>query len=290
MTTSQPAPNKPRPAPSNLTLRIVTALIGGPLVLVLTYIDGWWFAAAAAAIAAIAILELYALGRNRDLQGQALVGVPAVVGLATLVAAGRADLLAAALLLAAAGSALAALADRAPRSRRVYRALVTLAGVIYIGLPSAYLVALRELPEGFTWLLLVLAITWGTDSLAFAGGRLWGKRLLAPRISPKKTVEGAVIGTLGGAFLGALWLLANDRLLPELLPLLVIGPPAAVAGDLFESRIKRFFHAGDSHLSGFNLIPGHGGVLDRIDSLSWVTTLCWAYFQVSGLAARLAGV
>ena len=290
MTTGQPAFNQRRPTPSNLTLRVITALVGGPLVLALVYVNGWWFAVAAAGVAAVAILELYALGRDRDIQGYAGVGVPAVMILVALSAAGRPDLLPAVLLLAAAGAALAALRGRARNLKRRSRALVTLAGVFYIGLPSAFLVALRAQPEGLTWLVLVLAITWGTDTLAFVGGRLWGRHRLAPRISPKKTVEGAIIGALGGALLGALWLALNDRLLPELLPLLVIGPPAAIAGDLFESWIKRFFHAGESHLAGFNPIPGHGGVLDRIDSLIWVVTLGYSYFQLLGGIGRLGGV
>jgi phosphatidate cytidylyltransferase len=156
-------------------------------------------------------------------------------------------------------------------------------GLVYVGLPSAFLITLRALPQGFNWLVLVLALTWATDTFAYIGGRLWGRHKLAPRISPKKTVEGAVVGMIGGLVSGSLWAAIAGLLTPALLPLLVLGPPAAVLGDLFESRLKRFFHAGDSHLLGLNLIPGHGGVLDRIDSLIWVVTLAYIYVHITGI-------
>ncbi len=69
---------------------------------------------------------------------------------------------------------------------------------------------------------------------------------------------------------------------PATLALALFLPPLAVLGDLFESWMKRYFHAGDSHIAGLNLLPGHGGVLDRTDSLVWVTTLCYLYLIIVG--------
>ncbi len=277
------APNKQEQNLSNLTVRAITAFIGGPLALLVVYIGGWLLFGVLAALAAVALLEFYVLGRDRQIPGSALVGVPALVGILFIFGARQY----AALLLVLLAAALAAFVvdslRRVPRPGS--RALVTAAGLVYVALPSACMLGVRALPDGFNWLVLVLLLTWGTDTFAYFGGRLWGTHALAPRISPKKTVEGAVTGVVGGFVCGLLWAWATGLLSAALLPLLLLSPPVAVLGDLFESRIKRFFHAGDSHLAGLNLIPGHGGVLDRIDSLIWVVTLSYAYLRLTGIPA-----
>jgi len=120
--------------------------------------------------------------------------------------------------------------------------------------------------DGPGWLLLALMVVWGTDTGAYFAGRAFGKRKLAPRISPNKTVAGLV----GGAVLGVLvavigaWIL--DTPLPQL-PLVALVALLAVlfsvVGDLFESLLKRHVNVKDSG----NLIPGHGGLMDRMDSV-----------------------
>ena len=77
--------------------------------------------------------------------------------------------------------------------------------------------------------------------------------------------------------------LAADSLRPILIPMVAIGPLLAVGGDLFESAMKRFFRVKDSYVAGFNLFPGHGGVLDRIDALVWVTSWVFLYLHVAGI-------
>lgn len=265
---------------SNLAIRLITALIGGPLVLAVAYVGGWLFVGVVAALAAVALLEFYVLGRDRQTPGNAVVGVPTVLAMLITFQAGMDALLVVLLPVAAVTAYGVEYLRRTPPELRLYRVLATVAGLVYVGLPSAFLIGVRALPDGLNWLVLVFLLTWGTDTFAYVGGRLWGKHLLAPRISPKKTVEGAVVGLTGGFICGLVWAVATGLLTPSVLPLLVLSPPAAVLGDLFESRIKRFFHAGDSHLAGFNIIPGHGGVLDRIDSLIWVVTLAFAYLNV----------
>ncbi len=153
---------------------------------------------------------------------------------------------------------------------------------MYSGLPPAFIILIRALPDGLLWMFLIFALTWGTDTFAYLGGRMWGKHLLAPSISPKKTVEGAVVGVIGGFILGLFTIVASQKVTPILIILVLIAPPLAVVGDLFESRLKRYFHVGDSHLNGFNIIPGHGGVLDRTDALIWVVTLFYIYFLLIG--------
>lgn len=141
-------------------------------------------------------------------------------------------------------------------------------GALYIGILGAYLVLLRFLPEGGSWLIIASAITACSDSGAYFIGKAIGKNKLCPNISPNKTVEGAVGGAfcgLAGAVLFALWLLpeVNWLFLTGAAILLAI---AGIAGDLTESIIKRGTATKDSG----HCLAGHGGILDRVDSLLFV--------------------
>ncbi|MCS6846663.1 MAG: phosphatidate cytidylyltransferase [Anaerolineae bacterium] len=147
---------------------------------------------------------------------------------------------------------------------------VSFAGGFYLGWTGGHLAELIVLPpDGRWWLALTLATLWSADSMAYAFGRLLGKHKLAPAISPGKTWEGYIAGviasTLAGVILG--------RFAPFGMPVgaivgVLVGALSPL-GDLIESMIKRQAHAKDSG----NLIPGHGGVFDRIDSLLWASVV-----------------
>ncbi len=141
---------------------------------------------------------------------------------------------------------------------------LTLAGAFYIGWMAVHMVMLRALPHGLAWTAIALLGTWGTDSGAYLAGKTWGRCALAPKISPKKTWEGAVGGFLTGT---AITVLLAHQWIGLPLPLATacgfLIAIAAILGDLIESWIKRQVQAKDSS----HIIPGHGGVLDRIDSL-----------------------
>ena len=162
----------------------------------------------------------------------------------------------------------------------------TLLGVLYVGLLSSYFFLLRDLPgqaggrpqDGGWVLLTVLIITWVYDTGAYGVGLLWGKHPLMPRISPRKSIEGAA----GGLFWAMLAALLLSRLFfTELLSLrdfLVIALIAGLIGplgDLTESLIKRDAEAKDT--SG--ILPGHGGVLDRFDSLLFIVPAVYWYLR-----------
>lgn len=153
------------------------------------------------------------------------------------------------------------LADRGEVTMRLG---VGVFGAVYIGAPLGLLVALRELPHGAAAVTNVIVGTWTFDTFSYFGGRLWGSHAVAPRTSPKKTVEGLAVGfvcgTLAVAFAGVYmdWLSVGDSLI---LGALICG--AAYLGDLFESLIKRDAGVKDSG----SLLAGHGGVLDRFDAL-----------------------
>jgi phosphatidate cytidylyltransferase len=150
-------------------------------------------------------------------------------------------------------------------------------GVFYLGTLTAPLAILqRDAPAGRIWVLLAIALTFGNDTGAYFAGRAFGRHKLYPTVSPKKTVEGAVGGLVAGLVVMfvaratfAPWLTVRDCLLVAI-PAAVVGP----IGDLVESLVKRACGVKDSG----RLIPGHGGILDRIDALLFVAA--WVYVYV----------
>lgn len=146
---------------------------------------------------------------------------------------------------------------------------VSLMGILYIGTGFHSFTQLRE--TSLHLLFLILFVIWTTDSGAYLIGRKIGKRKLAPLISPNKTVEGSLGGIVSALAVAAVYLLLVPNDLPfwTMLALSVVFSIAGQLGDLVESAIKRYYDVKDSG----NLLPGHGGVLDRFDSLIFVMTL-----------------
>ena len=160
------------------------------------------------------------------------------------------------------------------------RAAAAVAGAVYVGAPLGLLVAIHA-RAGWKVTLLLLATVVVSDTAQYYAGRAFGRRKLAPVISPKKTVEGAIGGLVAGAAITPLlyrlvdpgapvWLIALLGLL-----IAIIG----IVGDLFESLLKRAAGIKDSS----NLIPGHGGILDRIDALLFVFPTYYLFLHYAGL-------
>lgn len=153
-----------------------------------------------------------------------------------------------------------------------------LAAVAYVALPFAALIALRLDGAGLQWTALAFLVTFATDTSAYAVGRAVGRSKLAPSISPGKTWEGAVGGLVGAAAAAAALVAILDGIESRLLPAITLGLGVGVvaqAGDLLESKVKRLADAKDSG----RLIPGHGGLLDRLDSLLPVFPLVYVVAQ-----------
>jgi phosphatidate cytidylyltransferase len=153
---------------------------------------------------------------------------------------------------------------------------MTVASALYLGFMLSHFVALRERPDGLRWIILAFAVTWAIDAAAFFAGRFFGKHTWWPRLSPKKTWEGLI----GGSIAGILTALVAGHYLVGLglwagLLLGILAAVFAPAGDLAISLFKRTAGAKDTG----QLIPGHGGVLDRLDSLLFVVPLV-TYFAV----------
>ena len=154
-------------------------------------------------------------------------------------------------------------------------------GLLYLPLPFAFIALLYRLEHGVAWMLLIMAAAWLGDTGAYFAGRAFGKTKLFPRVSPKKTVEGAI----GGLFAAVAGVCAVKALgIPELpwvhaVILGVILDIAGVTGDLVESMFKRALGVKDSG----RIMPGHGGLMDRVDSLLYTAPLAWIYAWLLGL-------
>ena len=171
------------------------------------------------------------------------------------------------------GAATLALASKRGMADALPSGAVSAGGLLFIAWPLSYLVRLHALAPKF--LLFVLVLVWAGDSAAFVVGKLMGRHLLAPAISPKKTWEGAVAnvaGTILAAYVFSKWM---PRLSSYLLVLAVLVSVAGQIGDLFESAWKRGAGVKDSG----SLLPGHGGILDRIDALLLAVPVVWWYFS-----------
>jgi phosphatidate cytidylyltransferase len=158
-----------------------------------------------------------------------------------------------------------------------------LAGSVYLGHLGAYFIHLRALPQGHYWLLTALILVWLSDVGSFFVGSCWGKHKLMPRLSPQKSWEG-YFGNLGSALLGSFllaWLAARFNWLVPLWKFVLLGlviGGITPFGDFFVSMIKRIAGVKDTG----NLIPGHGGVLDRIDSWIWAVVLSYYCVVIFG--------
>jgi phosphatidate cytidylyltransferase len=150
---------------------------------------------------------------------------------------------------------------------------ITLGGIFYLGWIGAYLISLRNLPEGKWWFLVALPAVWLADTGAFFIGRRFGRHTLSPILSPKKTWEGylagIITGVLGASLLGTLWGFGagvGSAITPWRSAVLgFILAVLAPLGDLGESMVKRQAGVKDSG----SLLPGHGGMFDRVDSWLW---------------------
>jgi phosphatidate cytidylyltransferase len=169
---------------------------------------------------------------------------------------------------------------RPPFTVTVDWALVV-AGAVYLGLGTRYLLRLRALPMGFAWTLITLFIVWISDTAAYFVGRAWGEHKIAPAISPGKSWEGytaqVISGMLSGGIMVALWPILG--LMPVNVPVwqgVVLGALVSILsplGDFFVSMIKRESGVKDTS----RLIPGHGGVLDRLDTPLWAGILAFVF-------------
>ena len=257
-----------------LAQRVASAAAGIPIIVLLIWAGGGWYAGAASLIVLIAAdefqaphhggrapLALVAAGLAAALPAGAFVGLDWVVWFTV-------------------GGVLIPLAWvtlRADPATALNDWTWAVAGLLYVGLLGSHIVLLRELDNGRDWVLLAVFGTFAVDTSAYFVGRAVGRQKLAPAISPGKTVEGTLGGLAGGfaAVVLANYLLGIRLEAALIVPLAGLLPIAAVLGDLAESILKRGMHVKDAG----HVIPGHGGFLDRLDSLLFTFPVVY-YFVI----------
>jgi phosphatidate cytidylyltransferase len=265
-----------------LAQRLLTAAVGIPIIAGVILLGGPVYDAVAAGVLATAALEFCVItaadGDPRPLWRPLPYELLAPLGAAALAvfASEGDDDWTGPLAIAVASSLVLLMALRLPVRPQPHWLCVP-AAVLYIGFLGSHLVLLRNLDGGGEWVFLAILSTWAADTFAYGAGRAFGRRKLAVRISPGKTLEGTAAGLLGGwasviviaEVLGLPMSFGEEALLGALLP------AAAVIGDLVESHIKRGAGVKDTS----ELVPGHGGFLDRLDSLLFTAPLVY-YFAI----------
>jgi len=279
-----------------LRWRLLVAAAALPPVLALVYVGGWPLCLLLVAAAIVGTTELRALFDAAGIPAfwpAAFAAAPLLVLDAQWPELGLARFVAAAALVA--GLVWAVLQEVEP-ARAVVGWGATLAASLYLGLPLGLALSLRTrdeavgtalalgplaLSRGVLWLVLALLLAWACDTAAYAVGRALGRRPFFQRISPRKTLEGTVAGVVAAAAVG-LAVGPSVGLAPAYsVALGVVGGVGAVFGDLAESLLKRAGRAKDSG----QLFPGHGGLLDRLDSLLFVFVVVY----YGGELARAVG-
>ncbi len=288
----------------NTLARLATAVVGIPILLWMLYWAPWWvfpaFCLLAIVRAAHELLRMTMVG-TPILYGWGIVASMslALASLATLLvgtnvpehfalfaalgvpeggAYGVALGALASITAVTAISVLLPLAHPEPNDRAGVRLAWLVAGPMYVGLLLAAIPGLFLVSNG-TWVVLAMALAWGSDTGAYFAGRFFGKHKLAPTISPAKTVEGAIGGLVSSVFfavIGSLFFLPDLPLL-HAVPLAIVANVLGQAGDLVESLIKRSTGVKDSG----SILPGHGGLLDRIDALLFTAVSCLVYVLLS---------
>jgi phosphatidate cytidylyltransferase len=260
---------------SSFLSRLVVVAIGAPIVLGALWLGGWWLFALVALGSLVALHEFYAMARPMRplvlagyagaiaaLVGAKLGGVEWMLGgfLLTLVLAFLFFLVA---------------TTRAPATAAISS---TVFGAAWIGFGLGFMLLLRAVPDGRLAAFTVIIAVWVDDTAAYLIGRAVGRHKFSPAISPAKTWEGFVAGTVAGVFAVFVSLYHQDFLsITESIVLGVVVTVAAALGDLFESAFKRDLEVKDSG----RVLAGHGGVLDRVDAFLFAVPA--AYFTIVAL-------
>lgn len=257
-----------------LRYRVLSAVVLVPVVFAVIWFGDPWFTLALGVVALLGVLEFY--------QMLASAGKPPLVVFGSLwtilFIAGAHCPSPHVLPLLFAGAVILPLmwlVTRPDVEKGLERWLGTLGGILYVGWLLSYFVPLWNIGQGRDWVLLVVFATFATDTTAYFVGRWRGRHPLAPAISPKKSIEGAVAGFLGGVtatVVLAIILRLDGNLWQTVLLGCLIGVVSQV-GDLAESLLKRSTGVKDAS----HLIPGHGGVLDRLDSLLFTVVVVYYY-------------
>jgi phosphatidate cytidylyltransferase len=255
--------------------RIYTILVLAPLVYaVIRYLPPLAFSGVVALAGGLALFEFYRMCFG-DRSHSWLIGIGLTGFAALILGTHRPDILVPTLLATLIGIISVPLLSRTPLEQSLRDGAMTLFGVLYLGLTLGTLSMTRLLPQGEWLIFFLLLVTWASDTGAYYVGTLYGRHRLAPMISPKKTVEGLVGGLIGAiivAYAARWWFLPELSSL-DCLILATLLTITGLWGDLTESAMKRSVGMKDSG----GILPGHGGMLDRLDSLLFTAPVFYYY-------------
>ncbi|MGD8413878.1 MAG: phosphatidate cytidylyltransferase [Candidatus Latescibacterota bacterium] len=284
MTTQPKARSRRSLFSTSTALRVLASVVFIPCFIIITLRGGYHFLALIDIVIFVGLWEFYVMMAAKGLRPYRTIGIVSGLALSWYVyfhAGMYANLFLTVGLLAIMTLEL----TRRDGKNAIYHVATTLLGVLYVAYLASHLVMLRELPivagldyaMGSSFVFLVFLVTWAGDTGAYIVGSAVGRRPLLPRVSARKTVEGAV-GGLVFAVAGAVVASYTFARYLDLLQAVILGVAAGTIGqlgDLFESLIKRDANVKDT--SG--LIPGHGGVLDRFDGLLFTAPLLYYYLK-----------
>jgi len=260
---------------SGTTLRVVTVLPLIPLILWMMFgAPPWVWPAFVLVAIAIGGYEMMAMKEPSSRGLRAWGAITSLLFGYTVVFVNDAAALYAAILLIVLGSMTWSLLQEDPLHNASVRIGWLLGTPIYVGGTLSAVAMVRSFDPTGAWVLMTMVLAWGSDTSAYFVGRKYGKTKLAPRISPKKTLEGSA-GGLAAAVVGAMimsFFLPGMQLL-DAVALGVLGGAAGQAGDLMVSVLKRSSGVKDSG----GILPGHGGILDRVDALAFTGPATWVY-------------
>jgi phosphatidate cytidylyltransferase len=262
--------------------RLITALWGIPLVIAAVWFDKpiQWFTVLAVIAGLLAIMEFYRLVEVIKVIPIAICGILLTLLFIIYPHLDFATPVSLVILLVTAAIVLPViLMIFIPKREGFFRLWAwTLTGILYIGWLISFLVALR-LDAGRNWLFLALFVTFGSDTAAYFIGKAIGKHKMAPSISPGKSWEGAIAGVLGAILVSYLFTLNSPFQVPlGIVSAIVLGILVSIfsqLGDLAESMLKRGTGVKDSG----KLMPGHGGILDRLDSILFAGVAVYMYYM-----------
>jgi phosphatidate cytidylyltransferase len=254
-----------------LKYRILTAVFGIPLIIFLLLMKGWYVQIPATLLTLIGVYEFQ---KAFQLAGfKPIVGMGYLMTIALMATYIFSSQFSVPLVMLLIVLFYVLLAYHVVSSHSIVDVFITVFSVVYVAIPFILILSLSKRQDYLLW--LVFAIAFLSDSFAYFAGKAFGKRKLIEKVSPNKTIEGAlggIVGSLLGTIVFKYWLMP-ELSLPFVIALGIAGSMASILGDLTASKIKRYCNIKDFG----HLFPGHGGVLDRFDSILFTAPVIFVF-------------